>query len=690
MSAPRRHRTRALGAAVCAAALLPGGAFAPGARAAEEDGGTESVFAAGAGNRALGMGGAYTALADDASAVIWNPAGLGRLSRPEVLAAHASLYGLAVTDQAFAVAWPSWRWGGVALSMRRLGVGDIERRSERNVLLGHFAQSDMEIALGYGRRVNDAWHLGGTVKMHRQQIDGYSDSGLGLDLGVQTHPALAFGMDAPWARRLTMGLSLVNAVAPTIRLDETSVAEPFSFRLGSAYWMPFLGSGRVTAALDLEKSRDAAADLHAGLEVRPHPLLALRTGFDGSSFTAGAGVSWELYRFDYVYEDNDIDAVHRFGITAGFGATTAEKRLAALRAEDERFRKRQEQDFERRRRQQVEELFAAARGLLDADRLDEAGRRIETLRALAPDDDRLAGLDAAVLTSRAEVAQRHENFADAAILWGRVLALTPGDSYASSQRDRCRRESNERAERTARIRELFASALDAFTAGDLTGARGHLQSILSLAPEDTEAKDMLARTDAAISLRLGGLLDQARRSIDGGLLDAAGEQLAEAKTLDPASTEIRALTKRLRDAEEALQLAARAEREKKREQPAAAAGTATVVKAPALSRKRMKEIEDLYRSGMDAMRDERADDALRYWELVWAADPDYQDVAEFLKREYLMRGLESFSGGSLGEAVRLWEKALNVDPSDERTLGYLSRAKEQLSRSNEILGGGAR
>ena len=42
-------------------------------------GGTRSVFAVGAGNRALAMGGAYAAIADDASAVIWNPA--GRLAR---------------------------------------------------------------------------------------------------------------------------------------------------------------------------------------------------------------------------------------------------------------------------------------------------------------------------------------------------------------------------------------------------------------------------------------------------------------------------------------------------------------------------------------------------------------------------------------------------------------------------------
>ncbi|MBZ0269096.1 PorV/PorQ family protein, partial [bacterium] len=631
-----------------------------------------------------GLGGAYTALADDASSAAWNPAGLGRLQRGELLASHASLYGLEVTDQAFAVAWPSWRWGGMSLSLRRLGVGDIERRSERNVLLGNFSNSDMEIALGYGRRVNDAWHLGGTVKMHRQQIAGYTDSGIGLDLGLLVHPGLALGKDAAWSRRLTAGLTLMNAVAPTIRLDETSVTEPLSLRLGTAYWLPFLSQGRVTGTIDMEKSSDAAVDLHAGLEVQPHPLLAIRTGWNGDAFTAGAGVQWELYRFDYVYEDNDIDAVHRFGITAGFGATTAQKQLAARQAEDERFRTRLEETFERRRMQQVEGLFTSARGLLDESRLDEAGRMIETIRALAPGDERLTELEAAMLTRRAEFAQAHDEFADAAILWGRVLALTPGDSYATSQRDRCRRESNERAERSARIRELFTSALDAFASGDLLGARMNLQSILALAPDDTEAKEMLTRTNAAITVRLASLLDQARRAIDSRILDAAGEHLAEAKTLDPSSAEIRTLERKLRDAEAALQLAARAVQERKATPPVA------VVKAPTLSRKRQREIEELYRSGMDAMREERADDALRYWELVWAADPDYQDVAEFLKREYLMRGLESFSGGTLDDAVRLWEKALQVDPSDERTLGYLSRAREQLSRSNEILGGGAR
>jgi Flp pilus assembly protein TadD len=77
---------------------------------------------------------------------------------------------------------------------------------------------------------------------------------------------------------------------------------------------------------------------------------------------------------------------------------------------------------------------------------------------------------------------------------------------------------------------------------------------------------------------------------------------------------------------------------------------------------------------------------MRYWELVWLADPSYQNVADYLKQEYLMRGLESFSRGDLDHAISQWERALDVDPTDEKTVGYLARAREKLGRAREILG----
>src|SRR5437879_7830560 len=51
-----------------------------------------SFLKLGVGARALGLGSAYTSIADDATALHWNPAGLSRISRKEISAMHAQLF----------------------------------------------------------------------------------------------------------------------------------------------------------------------------------------------------------------------------------------------------------------------------------------------------------------------------------------------------------------------------------------------------------------------------------------------------------------------------------------------------------------------------------------------------------------------------------------------------------------------
>ena len=50
------------------------------------------------GPRAIGMGGAFSALADDASALFWNPAGLARVGHQEIAVSHANLFGTGIRD----------------------------------------------------------------------------------------------------------------------------------------------------------------------------------------------------------------------------------------------------------------------------------------------------------------------------------------------------------------------------------------------------------------------------------------------------------------------------------------------------------------------------------------------------------------------------------------------------------------
>ncbi|MBU1951190.1 MAG: UPF0164 family protein, partial [Candidatus Eisenbacteria bacterium] len=84
----------------------------------------------GAGARALGMGGGFTALADDASAAYWNPAGLVFLDNSELLLMHAEFLG----------ALANYDYGGFAQPMEQ-GV----KRSALGVSVARFAVDDIQI-----------------------------------------------------------------------------------------------------------------------------------------------------------------------------------------------------------------------------------------------------------------------------------------------------------------------------------------------------------------------------------------------------------------------------------------------------------------------------------------------------------------------------------------------------------------
>jgi tetratricopeptide (TPR) repeat protein len=118
---------------------------------------------------------------------------------------------------------------------------------------------------------------------------------------------------------------------------------------------------------------------------------------------------------------------------------------------------------------------------------------------------------------------------------------------------------------------------------------------------------------------------------------------------------------------------------------APAASAATPAPGPSTPARR-RDVEDLYRRGVAAMGEGRSDDALRYWELVWAMDPSHTRVGELLEREYLVRGMDAFGAGRYEQAIETWEKALRIDPADPRTLGYLARAQTQLERTRRMVG----
>ncbi len=209
-----------------------------------QDGGTRSVFAQGAGIRAQAMGGAFTAVSDDASASLWNPGGLGIVARREIQLSRTTLYGLDITEDYASAVLPSWRWGTAALSFRRFGVSGIEGRDDRNLVTDpDLSDGETELGVAYGRRLGAGWGLGGSVKFRRQSLGDASASAVGGDLGLVLRPGVAAGTSIAWLQRLALGASMINALEPSLRLDQESVKDPTTLRLGVAYEQP-MGPGR--------------------------------------------------------------------------------------------------------------------------------------------------------------------------------------------------------------------------------------------------------------------------------------------------------------------------------------------------------------------------------------------------------------------------------------------------------------
>ncbi len=674
MSAPTATRRRvALARAACVLALV---SCAAGHSRAADDAGTRSVFATGAGNRALALGSAFCALADDASALLWNPGGLGGVERAEFQVGEASLNDLGFRETFVGYVHPDWRWGTAALAVRHYGVDGIDGRDARNLPTGEFGDRETELALGYGRALGEAFRVGLAGRVRRQDLAGRSGMGVGADAGVEFRPGAVFDSEAGWMRDLQVGVALQNLIEPSIRLDRASVPDPLTLRAGLSIARP-LALGGVIASVELEQVRDVGARAHAGIEWNAHPLLSLRSGLDDGVLTAGLGIRLGSSAFEYAFADPATGPTHRAGLTWRFGRSVTDARQFAERAEEERVQQRLVALERERERDRVANLMAGAEAARAAGRSEEALEALATLLAIDSTFAPARALRVASLGDRARALESAGDWAEASVAWARALGEAPGDTTAAAGLARTRAESDLRAVRSAEIRKAFAAALDAFAADDLAGARAGLARILAQNPGDGEVQAMLRRVEAAIGRRTEAWLRQADALRQAGSLDEAAALIERARSLDPRTPGLAAATG-------ALARAAAPGTPPRASAPARTARPAAPAAPAVLSHESERQVAELYRRGLDALQHGQSDDALRALEQVRALRPGYARVDEVLKREYLTRGMELFSTGRLDAAVRMWESALRVDPHDPRALGYLARAHEQLARSREI------
>jgi len=288
----------------------------------------------GVGGRALGMGGSFVAISDDATAVYWNPAGLSGMKRVEIGLMHSTLYGLDSYDF-IALASPVKGWGNFGLCWLRVGIDDIMYTQaphpympaslfNRPYVEKTFSTSDNLFSLSYAFRTWKGIDVGLNVKLiYVSTIWGFNAVGAGGDLGlIYRRGRFSFGAVVQDFTRTKLFWN--TTPQPPETRSHVDVIDR-NFRLGMAYSRE-LRKLKSKLILSVDVMSIYNFEKRVGFEWTLADTLSLRFGIQEKSgverrndITAGAGlkigfVSGAAFSVDYAFLSSELGNSNRISL----------------------------------------------------------------------------------------------------------------------------------------------------------------------------------------------------------------------------------------------------------------------------------------------------------------------------------------------------------------------------------------
>lgn len=235
----------------------------------------------GAGPRSLGIGKAFTALADDAQAIYFNPAGLYQLNAHEVLLAHSGLIGARMEYIAYAV--PTRSFGTFGVNLINFGAEELESRTPENWQFQPTWFAENAFIAGYAYNPWPFLGFGANLKLITKNYAEFSAVGAGADIGIL--------LELP--RPLSFGLTFQNLLQPRLQLVTYEDRYPQTLRAGIAARLlenrvRLVIDGVATDFADSSK-RDINARGGVEFEIVPN-VLTPRVGFDPNDISLGLGI----------------------------------------------------------------------------------------------------------------------------------------------------------------------------------------------------------------------------------------------------------------------------------------------------------------------------------------------------------------------------------------------------------------
>ena len=321
-------------------------------------------------SRASGMGEAGAALADDASALYWNPGGLAFQQGQEISISHANwlpafnLSDLYIDYLVYRRPMPQLD-GNLAASVTYLSLGSFQHTLNDPTPIETFNAYEFAVTVGYSTKLSEELGLGINGRFIHSSLAPFGTaeeqgvgvtSGFSFDVGMLYKPKtfeIPFtGLDI--GEHFTAGFNLSN-VGPAISYIDRAQADPLptTLRIGLGYKVINDEFNKLTAIVDVSKllvrkHDDGTSDpfykafvtswtdkpireelrefdSSVGLEYWYQNWIALRAGFfyedpdygNRKFMTFGAGIRYDIFGFDFSYIST-FEQQHPLGETLRF------------------------------------------------------------------------------------------------------------------------------------------------------------------------------------------------------------------------------------------------------------------------------------------------------------------------------------------------------------------------------------
>lgn len=281
----------------------------------------------GIGGRATGMGETFVAVANDISALYWNPAGLMQFEGNGIHFTHAEWL-VDLNHEFFGGVYRLGSNNAIGLSIISLNTPAMEKTTEFQPggTGEYFKYGDLGIGLTFARKLTDQFSFGLTFRYVEETLADLKMRGFVFDLGTyywtglsNTRFAVTISNFGPQVKATG---SVTNSTGGTVS-EFQQFPPPTLFRIGFAYDPIDNKTNKLTTSIQLNHPNDNAENLNLGAEYSYRNFLFLRGGYkfnvESEDFSAGIGFQMPVYitktSLDYsIANFKDLGFTHRISI----------------------------------------------------------------------------------------------------------------------------------------------------------------------------------------------------------------------------------------------------------------------------------------------------------------------------------------------------------------------------------------